>query len=362
MSELAAGFQALPAEYATVIRLAQDQHRLAITPLQTLAGGWSGALVFLVNVASQGPERLEHFILKLDRKNERSPSDEIQRHAAVVRQSPPGFAAQHLAQMAFERVEAGGAIAIFYSIAGQSLHRYRTLSGYDRPSQVQTILADTYQVLLTEWNEARTFKQAVHPTQLLHEWLEFRLKPGNQIEKFLENTLHIPFDIPGFLIQGGIFPNPLAYARNPDWWGVRPIDAVYGLQHGDLNTNNILAKFARNEEALEGFYLIDFALFREQMPLLLDLRYLEMSYLILRQSQVSLARLVDLAARLGEADTLEPEHVPVDVAGVAAIIASTRREFEHWVSGSHPSLHDHLWGQYWLAGVAGRLRQLPQAE
>src|SRR6185369_8191295 len=103
------------------------------------------------------------------------------------------------------------------------------------------------------------------------------------------------------------------------------------------------------------FYLIDFALFREQMPLLLDLRYLEMSYLILRQSQVSLAWLVDLAARLGEADTLEPEHVPVDVAGVAAIIASTRREFERWVTRSHPSLHDDLWGQYWLAGVAAGL-------
>ncbi len=362
MSELAAGFQSLPAEYQNVIQLAQDRHQLAITPLQTLAGGWSGALVFLASVALRNPERIEHFILKLDRKNERSPSDEIQRHAAVVRQSPPGFVAQHLAQMAFDRVEAEGAIAIFYSIAGQSLHRYRTLSAYDKPNQVETIFAHTYQYLLGEWNAARTFKQAVHPTDLLKAWLEFRLKPGNQIEKYLENVLHVPFDLTGFLIQGSIFPNPLAYARNPEWWGVRPIDAVFGLQHGDLNTNNILVKFAKIEDTLEGYYLIDFALFREQMPLLFDLRYLEMSYLILRQSQVSMATLVDLVARFGEADSLDPQQVPVDVAGVSAIIGSTRREFERWVTRSHPSLHDDLWGQYWLAGVAAGLSYCHKAQ
>ena len=51
MPELAAGFQSLTPEYQLVIRLAQEQHHLAVTPLQTLAGGWSGALIFLVSVA-----------------------------------------------------------------------------------------------------------------------------------------------------------------------------------------------------------------------------------------------------------------------------------------------------------------------
>ncbi len=50
--------------------------------------------------------------------------------------------------------------------------------------------------------------------------------------------------------------------------------------HGDLNTNNILVKFSENKETLEGYYLIDFALFKEDMPLLYDQRYLEMSYLM----------------------------------------------------------------------------------
>ena len=58
------------------------------------------------------------------------------------------------------------------------------------------------------------------------------------------------------------------------------MDVATGFIHGDLNTNNILVKFSENKEDLEGYYLIDFALFKEDMPLLYDQRYLEMSYLM----------------------------------------------------------------------------------
>jgi hypothetical protein len=39
MSELAAGFRSLPPDFQRVIQLAQDQHDLAVTPLEQLAGG-----------------------------------------------------------------------------------------------------------------------------------------------------------------------------------------------------------------------------------------------------------------------------------------------------------------------------------
>ncbi len=91
------------------------------------------------------------------------------------------------------------------------------------------------------------------------------------------------------------------------------------------------------------------------MPLVFDLRYLEMSYLILRQSQVSFNKLVNLIVRLDAADSVNPQQVPIDVAGVCAVVAAARRTFEHWVEARHPSLHDDLWGQYWLAGVAAGL-------
>ncbi|MBK8024973.1 MAG: hypothetical protein IPK19_27035 [Chloroflexi bacterium] len=356
MANLAAGFQSLPTEFQNAVHIAQERNRITITPLQALAGGWSGALIYLVSVAAHHSDSVQHLVLKLDRKNEKSQSDEFLRHEAALRQSPPGFAEQHMARMAFERVEADGVLAIFYAIAGQSLHRYKTLSSYETQSQVEAIFAATYQHVLDDWNVARSFEQVAHPTALLERWLSFRLKPGSNIEKFLETGCHIPPETAGFLVQGTILPNPLAYARHPQWWGTaRPIDAAIGLQHGDLNTGNVLVRFGRDDATLDGYYLIDFALFKEQMPLVFDLRYLEMSTLILRQSQVSFARLVDLIVRLAGSDSIDPQDVPIDVAGVAAVIGTARRSYEHWVDAYYPSLHDDLWGQYWLAGAAAGL-------
>src|SRR5215813_1901139 len=71
MSELTAGFQSLPPEYQRVLLLAQDQHQISVAPLQTLVGGWSGAMVFLVSVTPLASQRVEHLILKLDRKSKR---------------------------------------------------------------------------------------------------------------------------------------------------------------------------------------------------------------------------------------------------------------------------------------------------
>ena len=52
MAELTTDFQSLPEEYQQIIRLAQDKYKIAIAPLQLLVGGWSGAVVYLVSVAS----------------------------------------------------------------------------------------------------------------------------------------------------------------------------------------------------------------------------------------------------------------------------------------------------------------------
>src|SRR5215813_5566015 len=110
MSELTAGFQSLPPEYQRVLLLAQDQHQISVAPLQTLVGGWSGAMVFLVSVTSLTSQRVEHLILKLDRKSKTARSDEISRHVTAQGKSPEEFARAHLATLVFERVEADEAI------------------------------------------------------------------------------------------------------------------------------------------------------------------------------------------------------------------------------------------------------------
>ena len=68
MNELTADFHSLPQEYQRAIQLAQDTYKITVTPLQLLAGGWSGAVVYLVSVAWNETGRVEHCILKLDRK------------------------------------------------------------------------------------------------------------------------------------------------------------------------------------------------------------------------------------------------------------------------------------------------------
>jgi predicted ATPase len=158
------------------------------------------------------------------------------------------------------------------------------------------------------------------------------------------------------LISGHVFPNPLVFARKPEPWGkVRSMDVGAGFIHGDLNTNNILVKFSENKEDIEGFYLIDFALFKENMPLLYDQRYLEMSYLMHAMSQISFAKCVNFLTLLAVADVPDPHKVPIEMSGVSAVIGSARSAFAEWVEANHPSLHDDLWGQYWLAGVAAGL-------
>ena len=262
----------------------------------------------------------------------------------------------HIAELVFDRVEHEGSIAIFYRIAGQSLLKYRPLANYERQSQLRTIFTATYNILLSEWNGNAAFEQVVHPQQILKKWLSFRLDAGGNIERFIRETCQVNPDVAGFLINGHVFPNPLLYSRTSEHWGkIRSMDVVTGFIHGDLNANNILAKFSENKEDIEGYYLIDFALFKEGMPLLYDHRYLEMSYLVHAMSQISFAKCVDFLTLMAVADIPDSHKVPIEMSGVSVVIGSARSAFAQWVTENHPSLNDDLWGQYWLAGVAAGL-------
>src|SRR4030095_5682383 len=162
MPELITDFQSLPEEYQQIIRLAKDTHKITVAPLELLVGGWSGAVVYLVSVSNNETKRVEHCILKLDRKGKNAKSDEVTRHNTVMSKSTPEFARTHIAELVFGRVEHEGAIAIFYRIAGQSLLKYRPLSNYERQSQLKTIFIQTNQVLLDEWNGNADFEKAIH--------------------------------------------------------------------------------------------------------------------------------------------------------------------------------------------------------
>jgi hypothetical protein len=139
LPELATDFQSLPEEYQHLIRLTEENHKITVAPLQLLVGGWSGAVVYLVSVSNKETRRVEHCILKLDRKGKSAKSDEVTRHNTLISKSTPEFARDHIAELVFDRVEHDGAIAIFYRIAGQSLLKYRPLSSYERQSQLRAM-------------------------------------------------------------------------------------------------------------------------------------------------------------------------------------------------------------------------------
>jgi hypothetical protein len=91
----------------------------------------------------------------------------------------------------------------------------------------------------------------------------------------------------------------------------------------------------RVRKRMDGYYLIDFALFKDSLPLLYDQRYLEISYLILKLSQVPFTRLVDLLSDMSEDERLDPALAPVELAGVRQVIGSARDIFREWgITGS----------------------------
>ncbi len=117
MPELTTDFQSLPEEYQHIIRLAQDTYNITVAPLQLLVGGWSGAVVYLVSVSSNETRRVEHCILKLDRKGKNAKSDEVIRHNAVMSKATPAFAREHIAELVFDKIE--------YESAHRNLLSYR---------------------------------------------------------------------------------------------------------------------------------------------------------------------------------------------------------------------------------------------
>ena len=348
-------FSKLLPEHQRLLQLAKEQNGLDVVPLQELKGGQTGASLYLASVSARDSRQVQHFVIKFDRVNAKAKPSETERHRLAVSQAPATFGSQNMPRLVYE-FEQEGATALFYTLAGQSLQRFRTLASNEHQSRLEALFAATNDYLLKEWNIEPAVDRALHPQKLLQRWLGYRLKPDGQIGSFLRDKFLIDPDTEGFLIQGQVFPNPLSYGLNArQWKESRPIDVLTGFQHGDLNTGNVLARFAEDSDQLEGYFLIDFALYKDQMPLLYDQRYLEMSYLLREVDRAPFQKWVSFVNHFASRDMPNPKEVPVELAGACAVVNAGRKSFEQWIHETHPSLSDDLWGQFWLAGVAAGL-------
>ena len=351
MTELAAAFSILPPPYQRLVVHSQDENSIVVTPLQQLKGGLSGAYIFLASVSPVSSSDVEHLVLKLDRPYP-GKRNEVARHHIASRQSPPLFARSHMPDIAYQPVEFDGLIAVFYRVAGESLLQYHPLAALELQPQLQTIFERVSTDLLAEWNSQANHEVAA-PQSLLAHWLTYRLDTGNRIERFLREDQDLDADVPGLLLGDIVYPNPLFYARTTHLWeGTRSLDAMFGFQHGDLNTNNILVRFDAEGREIDGYFFIDFAFFEERAPLLFDHAYLELAYLIRYLENIPLATWIKFIARLSQQDFVDLHQIPVELAGLALVTGSARRAFEQWSQSTRRSLADDLWGQFWLAAAA----------
>ncbi|MEJ2357617.1 MAG: AAA family ATPase, partial [Deinococcales bacterium] len=349
------GFGRLPQEYLHLLQLAHERHGIDVVPLHALSGGRTGAFLYLVSVSHGDLHSLDHLVLKLDRVNAKSRQTEMERHRLALDQAPAPFAREHIADLTYE-IRDGDAIALFYAVAGHSLQRYRTLASLQSPSELESLFEATHDQLLRAWNAEAVFERALHPRELLQRWLGYRLDPDGHVGSLLREHFQIDPHTEGLLVQGQVFPNPLAFGLDAaPWGGARPIDAIIGFQHGDLNIGNILAEFSTEGASVEGFFLIDFALYKAGMPLLYDLSYLEMSYLTRELDRAPLETWVTFVDRFARSGRPDPKEVPVELAGACTVLNAGRAAFDRWVREAHPSLSDDLWGQYRLAAVAAGL-------
>src|SRR5215510_10089974 len=126
-------FSKLPPEHQHLLQLAKEQHGLGVVPLQELKGGQTGAFLYLASVSSGDSHQVQHLVIKFDHVNQKTKSGEIERHRLAVNQAPSGFSRQNMPRLAYE-FEHAGAVALFYTLAGQSLQRFRTLASNERQS------------------------------------------------------------------------------------------------------------------------------------------------------------------------------------------------------------------------------------
>ena len=345
-------------EIDRILAVAKNEHNVDINLLEPLTEGYSAAKLFRASITHHGdPANVEHLIIKLEPIQE-TVSDEADRHQSAIDSAPSAFAKNHVTRLALGKVVTDRAVAMFYSIAGESLQSFKPIDKYKVPNELEKIFAEIGRALLQEWNSNLSM-QILTPQQLLMQWVGDRIHyEKRKLDPFLEKNLkgYVPSS-QQFALGSRTYPNPLLFAREAEQWGnARGIQVAVGFLHCDLHTRNILVQIV--DEKLE-FYLIDFAFFEQKKPLFYDHLYLELSYLLPLVSDDLNEDWIDFIDTLSQGNHLSPsliQHkISTTLAGHAAIIFSLRNAFDAWVKERYPSLQDDLWGQFRLAAVAAGL-------
>jgi tetratricopeptide (TPR) repeat protein len=234
------------------------------------AGGYTGSVLAAILVSTPGePDR--QVVVKFCPPG--LAVDESGAHRAAQAHSDPDFFARHLVGQAFEPYPVtGSGRLMFQDVAGASLE-FVSLSGVpddQLPAACRTVIEG----ILQGWN--RVFIKSVQTTVGEYLCREFArtLSPGASVDalsaslgllgpgfRYLrDETGQTPVDM----------PNPLLMMSDAAVAGDLPIDAVIGLAHGDLHTENVLVPKEYGTYQPEKFRIVDLSTFETDAPVTRD--------------------------------------------------------------------------------------------
>lgn len=329
--------------------------------LREFSDGYSAARVFDVDLT--GSLYQGRAVLKLEPTNARSSEAGRLGRASLANLH---FARQHIPKLLGECTD-GDVSATLSALAGDvsAVHPTFELRAPQQLVALQRVSSE----LLAVWNKGCRFGASLcSPEQTLRNWLQHRLEPGdgNRIHSFLKKGCSLEPSATSFSFRGEWFPNPYCYAREAKCWpaNTSPLVLAYGHCHGDLHERNILARLGWRG-ALD-YFLIDFASYEDDAPLLFDHAYLELSRLLrARQGSSTGAWLELLGAVAGEIPVprlaVSEETIEPDDQGLVRLVGTVRESIDGWIEKCHSGRRDHLESQAVLARVAAGLNFVNKA-
>ncbi|RSM56512.1 hypothetical protein DMB66_34190, partial [Actinoplanes sp. ATCC 53533] len=256
---------------AALRRWAQQQRRaVRLTNPRWTTRGYTGAVLIAIVVSTPGePDR--QVIVKACPAG--PSAEETGAHREARAHSEREFFRQHLVDQAYEPhpIDGGGRL-MFQEVAGATLD-YVTLSGVP-DAQLAAACAGVVDEIIRRWNPTaiksiqttvgeylrREFSRTAGPGESVESLGESLGLLGSEFRYLRDGVGQLPVDI----------PNPLLMFTDDSLAAELPIDAVIGLAHGDLHTENVLIPNTFDTARIDEFRLVDLSTFEMNAPVTRD--------------------------------------------------------------------------------------------
>jgi tetratricopeptide (TPR) repeat protein len=264
--------EALGGSAAAALRAWASQQRRSVrlTNPPWTAAGYTGAVLAAIVVSTPG-ESDRQVIVKVCPPG--GAIEESAAHRVAQACSNPEFFDRHLVRQAFEPYPiSGGGRLMFQDVAGSSL-QFVSLSGVP-DDQLPVACRVVVEGVINDWS--RPSIKSVQTTvgdYLIREFGRL-LSPDTSAVSLGASLGLLGPDFRYLRDESGQtpvdMPNPLLMMSDPALAADLSIDAVVGLAHGDLHTENVLVPTAYGNHQIEEYRLVDLSAFEPDAPVTRD--------------------------------------------------------------------------------------------